>query len=140
MSDERLSVMGGNYARPADTSARIQFRRALTLTAMTLVMPGSAQLVSGNRKIGRIGVRVWLTFLVIGAFLLFLSMTSRTGLFSLLTNPRILTIGRFVLMAGAIAWVALIVDAWDDVLCCPSRGRTELVHRHGVRVRHRVGS
>ncbi len=112
MSDERLSVMGGNYARPADTSARIQFRRALTLTAMTLVMPGSAQLVSGNRKIGRIGVRVWLTFLVIGAFLLFLSMTSRTGLFSLLTNPRILTIGRFVLMAGAIAWVALIVDAW----------------------------
>ena len=49
MSDVRSSVMGGSYARPADTSARIQFRRALTLTAMTLVMPGSAQLVNGNK-------------------------------------------------------------------------------------------
>lgn len=112
MSDVRSSVMGGSYARPADTSARIQFRRALTLTAMTLVMPGSAQLVAGNRKVGRISVRIWLSFLVIGGFLLLLSMTSRTGLFSLLTNPRLLTLGRYVLMAGAIAWVALIIDAW----------------------------
>ncbi len=67
MSDVRSSVMGGSYARPADASARIQFRRALTLTAMTLVMPGSAQLVMGNRKIGRIGVRIWLAFLALGA-------------------------------------------------------------------------
>ncbi len=112
MSDVRSSVMGGTYARPADTSARIQFRRALTLTAMTLVMPGSAQLVMGNRKIGRISIRIWLSFLAVGAFLLLLSMTSRTGLFSVLTNPKLLTFGRYVLMAGAIAWVALIIDAW----------------------------
>lgn len=112
MSDVRSSVMGGSYARPADTSARIQFRRALTLTAMTLVMPGSAQLAAGNKRIGRIGVRVWLGFLAFGALLLFLSLTSRTGLFSLMTNPRVLTIGKWVLIAGAIAWVALIVDAW----------------------------
>ena len=57
MSDVRSSVMGGSYARPADASARIQFRRALTLTAMTLVMPGSAQLVMGNKRVGRISVR-----------------------------------------------------------------------------------
>ncbi len=112
MSNERLSVLGGSYALPADASARIQFRRALTLTAMTLVMPGSAQLVMGNRRIGRLSVRVWLSFLAVAALLLVLSMTSRTGLFSLLTNPRLLTVGRFVLMAGAIAWVALLIDAW----------------------------
>ncbi|WP_332644173.1 LCP family protein [Aeromicrobium sp.] len=112
MSDVRSSVMGGSYARPADTSARIQFRRALTLTAMTLVMPGSAQLVMGNRKVGRISVRIWLTFLAFGGFVLLLSMTSRTGLFSLLTDTRLLTFGRYVLMAGAIAWVALLIDAW----------------------------
>ncbi len=112
MSDVRSSVMGGSYVRPADASARIQFRRALTLTAMTLVMPGSAQLVAGNRRVGRLGVRVWLTFLAFGALMLLLSVTSRTGLFSLLTNPRLLTLGRFVLIAGAISWVALLVDAW----------------------------
>lgn len=112
MSDVRSSVLGGSYARPADTSARIQFRRALTLTAMTLVMPGSAQLVNGNRRVGRIAVRVWLGFLAVGAVLVFMALTSRDGLLSLALDTRLLTLGRWVLIAGAIAWVALIVDAW----------------------------
>ena len=112
MSDVRSSVMGGSYARPADTSARIQFRRALTLTAMTLVMPGSAQLVMGNRRVGKISIRIWLGFLAVGAFFAFKAMTSRQGLFSLITNPHLLTLGRWILIGGAIAWVALIVDAW----------------------------
>src|ERR1700712_636300 len=109
MSDVRSSVMGGSYARPADRSARIQFRRALTLPAMTLVMPGSAQLVMGNRRVGKISIRIWLGFLAATAFLAFKAMTSRQGLLSLITNPHLLTLGRWVLIAGAIAWVALIV-------------------------------
>ncbi len=112
MSDVRSSVMGGSYAHPADTSARIQFRRALTLTAMTLVMPGSAQLVMGNKRIGRIAVRVWLGFLAVGALLLFLAMNSRKQLLSLAIETPLLSVGRWVLIVGAIAWVALIVDAW----------------------------
>ena len=39
---------------------RIRFRRALTLLLMTLVLPGSAQLVVGNKRVGRIAIRVWL--------------------------------------------------------------------------------
>ncbi|MDX6276097.1 MAG: polyisoprenyl-teichoic acid--peptidoglycan teichoic acid transferase [Nocardioidaceae bacterium] len=112
MSDVRSSVMGGSYARPADTSARIQFRRALTLTAMTLVMPGSAQLVMGNRRVGKISIRIWLGFLAVGAFFVFKALTSRQGLFALITDPHLLTLGRWILIGGAIAWVALIVDAW----------------------------
>jgi LCP family protein required for cell wall assembly len=112
MSDVRSSVMGGSYARPADLSARIQFRRALTLTAMTLVMPGSAQLVMGNKRVGRIAIRVWLGFLAFALVVMLLVLTSRGGLFSLFTDPRVLTLGRWVLIAGAISWVALIVDAW----------------------------
>jgi len=112
MSDVRSSVLGGSYSHPADTSARIQFRRALTLTAMTLVMPGSAQLVMGNKRIGRIAIRVWLTFLVVGALLLFLAMNSRKQLLSLALETPLLSVGRWVLIVGAIAWVALIVDAW----------------------------
>lgn len=112
MSDLRSSVMGGSYARPADASARIQFRRAVTLSAMTLVMPGSAQLVMGNKRVGRICVRIWLGLIALAVVLLFISMTSRTGLFSLMTNPTLLKLGRWLLIAGAVAWVALLVDAW----------------------------
>ncbi|MCW2771173.1 MAG: LytR family transcriptional regulator [Aeromicrobium sp.] len=113
MSDVRSSVMGGSYDRPADTSARIQFRRALTLTAMTLLMPGSAQLVMGNKRIGRLGVRIWLAFLAMGVVVLFLALFSRQTLLSLtLDSSRPLTVGKWVLIAGALAWVALLVDAW----------------------------
>lgn len=112
MSYERLSVMGGTYSRPAADSAKIQFRRALTLTLMTLVLPGSAQLVMGNKKIGRIAIRVWLVVLAAIAFLVFVTMTSRTEMFSIMTNPFLMTVGRWFLIVGAISWVALLIDAW----------------------------
>jgi len=112
MLDERVGVFGGSYSHAAEASERVQFRRALTLTLMTLLMPGSAQLVMGNRRLGRIAVRVWLGCLLVGGFVLFLTLTSRSGLFTLLTNERVLTIGRWLLTAGAIAWVALLLDAW----------------------------
>src|SRR5689334_17001267 len=40
--------------------SRVRFRRAVTLVLMTLLVPGSAQLVAGNRRVGRIALRVWL--------------------------------------------------------------------------------
>ncbi|MGZ5406191.1 MAG: LCP family glycopolymer transferase [Aeromicrobium sp.] len=112
MSYERSSVMGGTYSRPAAESAKIQFRRALTLTLMTLVMPGSAQLVMGNKKIGRLAIRVWLVVLVSAASVIVLGLTSRTGLFSIMTNTFLMTLGRWFLIFGAITWVALLIDAW----------------------------
>lgn len=93
-------------------SDRVQFRRALTLTFMTLVMPGSAQLVMGNRRVGRIAVRIWLGCIALGLGLLLLALTSRSGVFALFTNPRILFLGQWLLIAGAIAWVLLLLDAW----------------------------
>ena len=112
MLDERVGVFGGSYSHATEASERVQFRRALTLTFMTLVMPGSAQLVMGNRRVGRIAIRAWLACLLIGGLVLFLVLTSRSGLFTLLTNEVVLTLGRWVLIAGAVAWVALLLDAW----------------------------
>ena len=40
--------------------SRIRFRRALTLMVMTLLLPGSAQIATGNKQVGRIALRVWL--------------------------------------------------------------------------------
>ena len=112
MSDLRASALGGSYLQAADASARIQFRRGLTLTLMTLFMPGSAQMVMGNRRVGRIAVRIWLGVLAAGGLLLAISMTSRRGMFSLATNSAVLHVGTWLLVAGAIGWAALLVDAW----------------------------
>jgi LCP family protein required for cell wall assembly len=112
MRDARLSAFGGTYAHATQASERIQFRRALTLTFMTLVMPGSAQLVMGSRRIGRLAIRVWLACLVVGGLLLLLALTSRSGLFAVVADERILGLGRWLLIGGALAWSALLLDAW----------------------------
>ena len=41
----------------ASAASRVRFRRALTLVGMTVVAPGSAQLVAGNKRVGRIAMR-----------------------------------------------------------------------------------
>ena len=35
-----------------DRAQRVRFRRAVALMVMTVLVPGSAQLVAGNRRIG----------------------------------------------------------------------------------------
>jgi len=112
MSNVRSSALGGSYGDPAGSSARIRFRRAVTLSAMTLLMPGSAQIVAGNRTVGRIAIRIWLGVLGLVALLITLMLTSRSLLFELGTNGFVLTLGRWALIAGAIAWAVLVLDAW----------------------------
>ncbi|MET1134236.1 MAG: LCP family protein [Aeromicrobium sp.] len=112
MHHERTSALGGTYADPASATARIRFRRALTLAAMTLVMPGSAQLVQGNKRVGRIAIRIWLTVLAVLAVGVVLALMDRQFVFALATNATLLGLGRWLLVALAIGWVALIVDAW----------------------------
>ena len=53
-------------AESADRAARVRFRRAVTLMLMTLLLPGSAQLVAGNKRVGRIALRIWFLVLLLG--------------------------------------------------------------------------
>lgn len=93
-------------------ASRVNFRRALTLTAMTLFMPGSAQLVMGNRRVGLIAIRVWLGAIATVILVFLLAKFWRAGLFDLATNGTLLTLLRWVLVAAAIGWVLLLLDAW----------------------------
>lgn len=112
MHDDTRTSSRPHTSAAREASERIQLRRALTLTLMTLVMPGSAQVVTGNKRVGRIALRIWLGCLAGGALLLLLATTSRSGLFALLTDGRVLTPVRWALIAGAVFWIVLIVDAW----------------------------
>ncbi|RHW28723.1 LytR family transcriptional regulator [Nocardioides immobilis] len=96
----------------AERAARVRFRRALALMAMTLVAPGSAQLVAGNQKIGRIALRIWLASLVVGGVVLLAVLLDRRIAFRLATNADLLLVLWAALLAGAIGWAALFIDAW----------------------------
>ncbi|MEA5055124.1 MAG: hypothetical protein VB093_17020, partial [Propionicimonas sp.] len=50
---------------PQARSQGIALRRGVVLVLMTLVIPGSAQLAAGNRRLGRIALRIWLALIAL---------------------------------------------------------------------------
>ena len=99
--------------RPAaDRASRVRFRRAMTLMVMTLFVPGSAQLVAGNKRVGLIAMRVWavLVATVVSGFLV--ALVWHGFAFWLVSNTFWLGVIRFALMLLAIGWAGLFMDAW----------------------------
>lgn len=135
MPDERSSARSVAPTRTAaDESTRVQFRRALVLLVMTVVVPGSAQIAAGNRRVGRIALRVWLALVAVTALGLLVALLSRPLFLSLVLDQRILFLGRWVMTAAAIGWVVLLLDAWrlGMPLRLPQRRRLAITAVNGV--------
>jgi polyisoprenyl-teichoic acid--peptidoglycan teichoic acid transferase len=100
---------------PADLrslSEPVRFRRALTLLAMTLVLPGSAQMVAGSKRAGRYAWRVIAGLVGVVIFLVLLSLVWRSGTINLLVSPRTLLVVQILMILLALGWAALFVDAY----------------------------
>src|SRR3954451_3034623 len=122
---------------PVDARAqlgRIRFRRAVALMVMTLVLPGSAQLVAGRKDVGRIAMRIWFGLILTGLALVGIELVSHGFAFWFLSNTFVLGLVRFVLMALAVGWALLLVDAWriGEPLALRQRQRLAMVGINGV--------
>ena len=95
-----------------DRAARVRYRRALMLMVMTLVVPGSAQLVAGNRRVGRFATRLWAVLIVSGVVGVLLAAWHHQYAFWFASDTTVLGYLRLGLMLLAIGWAALFVDAW----------------------------
>ena len=95
-----------------ERSARVKRRRGLAFLAMTLVLPGSAQLAGGSRSLGRIALRIWITLwlLVLLAGVLTL-IQPKAAVAALTLAPTLKAIQIGIVVVG-LGWVVLIVDAW----------------------------
>ncbi len=82
------------------------------LMAMTLVLPGSAQLAAGDKRVGRIAVRAFLAAFVLTLIVILVGLWRPTDLISLFTNLWMLRLLRFGLIGYALAWACLLIDAW----------------------------
>ena len=120
--------------RPVDAVARVRFRRAITLMLMTLVLPGSAQLVAGRRDVGRIALRVWLATVGTGAFVVLVSLLWHGFAYWLVSSTFMLTAVRLALCALAVGWALLFMDAWrlGQPLELRQRQRLAIVGLNGV--------
>jgi len=122
---------------PADARVqlgRIRFRRALALMVMTLVLPGSAQLVAGRKDVGRIAMRIWFGLVLTTMALIVIELVSHGFAFWFLSNTFVLGLVRFVLMGLAVGWALLFVDAWriGEPLALRQRQRLAMVGINGV--------
>ena len=95
-----------------DRLARVRFRRAVTLMLMTLVVPGSAQLVAGRKKTGIIALRIWLSLVGSVVLVVLIGLVWPGFVFWLASSTFMLGLLRLVLFGCALGWAGLFVDAW----------------------------
>ncbi|HET6152398.1 MAG TPA: LCP family protein [Marmoricola sp.] len=113
---------------------RIRFRRAVALMFMTLVLPGSAQLVAGRKQVGRIAMRIWFLLILTVIGLLLIAVMSRSFVLWFATDSSMLSLVRFVLMILAVGWAYLFIDAWriGEPLALAQKQRLAMVGINGV--------
>lgn len=85
-------------------------RRALLLIGMTLVLPGSAQLLAGSKAVGRAAVRVLILLAVTAAVVWW--RLGRNGIVVWSLHPAVLSAVEATLVVLGLCWAALLVDAW----------------------------
>ena len=95
---------------PNAGSRDLMTRRGWWLVALNLLMPGSAQVLAGSRKLGRFGLVT--TFLLwLGALTIFIVyLVKPTAVVGFFTQTFALWVLQFVLALYAILWVLLTLD------------------------------
>jgi LCP family protein required for cell wall assembly len=124
---------------PAPVAGRVeggssQFRRGVMLMLMTLVLPGSAQVVAGRRRTGWIALRIWFGLIATVALLFVVGLVFSSFVFWFLSNTFVLGLVRILLMLMAIGWAYLFIDAWRiaDPLAMQKNQRLAMVGINGV--------
>ncbi len=96
--------------RYPDGSRETMTRRGWWLVVLNFLIPGSAQAVAGNRRLGKVGLgatlALWLV-VVLGVVALFLW---RPAVVTLATNWFVLLLLQIALIAYAVLWVVLTID------------------------------
>ena len=98
-------------------------RRAWWLLGLNLLIPGSAQLLAGNRRWGRFAVGATLTLWAIAAAALALFLLWRPAALTIATNIVVLWVAQLGLVFYAVLWLATTINALTLVrLVKTSRG------------------
>lgn len=91
-------------------SELVRFRRAIVLLGMTLILPGSAQLMCGNKAVGRAALRV-VGILLLGTAVV-VWIEGREGLLELGFESWALVSLQTGIVVLGLCWLALFMDAW----------------------------
>ena len=127
-------LAGGAVADAHVQLGRIRFRRAVALMLMTLVLPGSAQLVAGRKQVGRVAMRIWFGLVLTAVVLVLVELVAHNFVLWFLANTFLLGVVRLLLIALAVGWALLLVDAWrlGEPLALRQKQRLAMVGINGL--------
>lgn len=97
---------------PQQRSERVKLRRGLAVLAMTLLLPGSAQIVAGNRRVGRIALRIWIGLWALAVLVGVFALVWPSGAVAVFTFGPTLRVIQVVLILVGLGWAVLMIDAW----------------------------
>ena len=95
---------------PNQDSGRQMTTRGWWLVVLNVLIPGSAQVVAGNRRLGRIGLCFTLLLWAAALLLAVLLLLWRDVLISLITVPFTLVVVQAFLVTYAVLWLVLTLD------------------------------
>lgn len=95
---------------PDQRSAPTMTKRAWWLVSLNLLVPGSAQLLAGNRRLGRTGVASTFLLWLLALVGLVVWVVAHPVILGLVTNPIGLTVIQVVLAGYAVLWISLTLD------------------------------
>jgi hypothetical protein len=100
----------GPLAKTRGRSPEQMTRRAWILVALAVVLPGSPQMVAGNRAVGRVAVGVVALLWALLLTAVLVQVVQADVLVSILTSSTGLTVLQVGLLVLAIGWLALTLD------------------------------
>lgn len=95
---------------PLGASSHVRTKRAFVLVLMTLLVPGSAQIVAGDRKLGRTALRITLGVWALLALAVLLLVVNRMLLINIIANPLASLVIVVLLAALAVGWALLFIN------------------------------
>ncbi|WP_405373172.1 MULTISPECIES: LCP family protein [unclassified Microbacterium] len=95
---------------PDASSVSVMSRRAWWLVGANFLIPGSAQVLAGNRRLGRVGIVATLVMWTLIVISVVAALVWRTGLTAILTSWWVLTAAQVLLWVYAVLWIVLAVD------------------------------
>ncbi|GAB3538138.1 hypothetical protein GCM10027403_23780 [Arthrobacter tecti] len=95
---------------PESAQSQVRTKRAFMLLLLTLLIPGSAQIVAGDRRLGRRALRVTLTVWLLVIAAVVVALVNRQILVSLFTNEWLSLILIVLLVLLALGWAFLFLN------------------------------
>lgn len=95
---------------PDAGSAQVMTTRAWWLVVLNFLMPGSAQVLAGNRRLGRFGLRATLALVILAIAAGVVYLVRPELVLTLFTNSIGLWIAALALVFYAVVWAILTID------------------------------